>query len=111
MPLLVVAKNLGDADTLRAFGAELRRRRHLRGQGILVQPDVHHERDCIPRVCIFIDGSRHEVVDQGAHDQAVREALKDQGFRVVAIKSTRSIADRYQKVPTYLELLACPSGH
>jgi very-short-patch-repair endonuclease len=63
-------------------------------ESIPVQPDFYYERDGIPGICIFVDGPQHENPDQAARDRAVREALKDQGFRVVAIKSGRTILDQ-----------------
>jgi very-short-patch-repair endonuclease len=67
---------------------------HTPVDGILAQPDFYYERDGIPGVCIFIDGPHHEEPAQAGHDRTVREALKDQGFRIVAIKSERAIADQ-----------------
>jgi hypothetical protein len=67
---------------------------HTPAEGIAVQPDFYYERDGIPGVCIFVDGPWHEEQAQAEHDRAVREALRDQGFRVVAIKSGRTIADQ-----------------
>jgi hypothetical protein len=67
---------------------------HTPALGIPVQPDFYYERDGIPGVCIFIDGPQHDDPDQLGRDRAVREALKDQGFRVVAIKSGQTIADQ-----------------
>jgi very-short-patch-repair endonuclease len=67
---------------------------HTPTDGILVQPDFYYERDGIPGVCIFIDGPQHEEPAQAERDRTVREALKDQGFRIVAIKSGRTIADQ-----------------
>jgi superfamily II DNA/RNA helicase len=67
---------------------------HTPALGIHVQPDFYYERDGIPGVCIFIDGPQHDDPDQVGRDRAVREALKDQGFRVVAIKSGQTIADQ-----------------
>jgi very-short-patch-repair endonuclease len=62
--------------------------------GIPVQPDFYFERDGIPGICIFIDGPRHEEQAQAERDRLVREALRDQGFRVVGIVSGRAIADQ-----------------
>jgi hypothetical protein len=67
---------------------------HTPADGIPVQPDFYYKRDGIPGVCIFIDGPRHDEPAQAERDNAVREALRDQGFRVVAIKSGRAIADQ-----------------
>jgi very-short-patch-repair endonuclease len=72
---------------------------HTPTDRILVQPDFYFERDGIPGVCIFIDGPLHEEPGQAERDRAVREALKDQGFRVVAIKSGRAIADQVSEYP------------
>ena len=44
-------------------------------------------------MCIFIDGPHHDEPEQAERDRMLREALKDQGFRVVAIKSRRTIAE------------------
>jgi very-short-patch-repair endonuclease len=65
---------------------------HTPADGILVQPDFYYERDGIPGVCIFIDGPQHEDPTQAERDRSVREALKDQGFRIITIRSGRSIA-------------------
>jgi hypothetical protein len=67
---------------------------HTPADGITVQPDFYYERNGIPGVCIFIDGPHHDEPAQAEHDRTVREALKDQGFRVVAIRSGRAIADQ-----------------
>ena len=67
---------------------------HTPADGIPVQPDFYFERDGIPGICIFIDGPRHEEPAQAERDRMVREALKDQGFRVLSIKSGRAIADQ-----------------
>jgi hypothetical protein len=67
---------------------------HTPADGIPVQPDVYYERDGVPGVCIFVDGPQHDEPSQAEHDRTMREALKDQGFRVVAIKSGRTIADQ-----------------
>jgi hypothetical protein len=67
---------------------------HTPAEGIGVQPDFYYEREGIPGICIFIDGPRHNEQAQAEHDRAVREALKDQGFRIVAIKSGPTIADQ-----------------
>jgi hypothetical protein len=54
---------------------------HTPALSVPVQPD-------------FFDGPQHDDPDEAERDRAVREALKDQGFRVVAIKSGRTIADQ-----------------
>jgi superfamily II DNA/RNA helicase len=67
---------------------------HTPAFGIPVQPDFYYEREGIPGICIFIDGPQHDNQDQVERDRAVREALKDQGFRVIAIRVGRTIADQ-----------------
>jgi very-short-patch-repair endonuclease len=67
---------------------------HTPAKGIAVQPDFYYERDGIPGVCIFIDGPHHDEPMQVQHDLNVREALKDQGFRVIAIRASRPIAEQ-----------------
>jgi very-short-patch-repair endonuclease len=67
---------------------------HTPAEDLFVQPDFYYERDGVPGVCVFVDGPRHNQPDQVKHDRSVREALKDQGFRIVAIKSGRAIADQ-----------------
>jgi ATP-dependent helicase YprA (DUF1998 family) len=67
---------------------------HTPADDIAVQPDFYYERNGVPGVCIFIDGPGHDHPDQEAHDCTVRDALKDQGFRIVAIKSGRTIGEQ-----------------
>src|SRR5262249_22053739 len=67
---------------------------HIPADDIAVQPDFYYERDGIPGVCVFIDGPTHSVAAQADRDHTVREALKDQGFRVIAITSNRPIAEQ-----------------
>jgi hypothetical protein len=67
---------------------------HTPADAIPVQPDFYYERDGIAGVCIFIDGPRHAAPEQAERDRTLREALKDQGFRIVAIRSGRTIAEQ-----------------
>jgi hypothetical protein len=67
---------------------------HTPADSIPVQPDFYYERGGIPGICIFIDGPQHDGPDQVERDRTVREALRDQGFRVIAIKSGSKIADQ-----------------
>jgi very-short-patch-repair endonuclease len=39
-------------------------------------------------------GPQHDEPAQAERDRTVREALRDQGFRVIAIKSKRPIAEQ-----------------
>jgi ATP-dependent helicase YprA (DUF1998 family) len=67
---------------------------HTPAEGVFVQPDFYYERNGIPGVCIFIDGPHHEAPEQAENDRVVREALKDEGFLVIAIVSGRPVADQ-----------------
>jgi len=67
---------------------------HTPAKGLFVQPDFYYERDGIPGICIFIDGPHHDRPAQIQRDSEMREALKDQGFRVVVINSKRAIAEQ-----------------
>jgi hypothetical protein len=72
---------------------------HTPAEGIAVQPDFYYERDGIPGVCIFIDGPQHETPAQMEHDPKVREALKDQGFPIITIRSGRTLAEQVAEHP------------
>ncbi|MGH2442646.1 MAG: helicase-related protein, partial [Chloroflexota bacterium] len=65
---------------------------------IAVQPDFYYERDGLPGVCVFIDGSVHEQSEQAMRDLSVRESLEDRGFRVVAIRGGE-FADQVGRYP------------
>jgi hypothetical protein len=67
---------------------------HTPAADIPVQPNFYYERNGIPGVCIFIDGPQHEEPAQAELDRTMREALKDQGFRVVVINFGRTIAEQ-----------------
>lgn len=61
---------------------------------IAVQPDFYYERKPVPGICIFVDGTPHSSEAQIEKDRGAREALRDRGFRVIAIKSDRSIEEQ-----------------
>jgi hypothetical protein len=52
---------------------------------VAVQPDFYYEREGIPGVCVFVDGREHKGVQLAARDREVRDALKNRGYRVVAV--------------------------
>jgi hypothetical protein len=54
---------------------------------VYAQPDFYYERSGLPGVCVFVDGAVHDMPDQSARDEAVRAALEDLGYRVIAIRS------------------------
>lgn len=66
------------------------------------QPDFYYDDG---HVCVFCDGSVHDQPKQVAEDNNVRSALKNMGYRVVAIRYDRSLdeqieanSDLFQKV-------------
>jgi superfamily II DNA/RNA helicase len=61
---------------------------------VLTQTDFYYERDGAPGVCVFVDGPHHDVADRAEADRVVREQLKHRGFRVIAIRYDRSVADQ-----------------
>lgn len=67
---------------------------HIPAEGIPVQPDFYYERNGIPGICVFVDGPHHDEPTQAQRDNHLREALRDQGFRVVAITWNRPIAEQ-----------------
>lgn len=72
---------------------------HTPADGIAVQPDFYYERNGIPGICVFVDGPHHDDAKQVERDRSVREALKDQGFRVIAIRWDRPFADQVAENP------------
>jgi hypothetical protein len=72
---------------------------HTPAHGTAVQPDFYFERDGIPGICVFVDGPHHDDPKQVERDSRVREALKDQGFRVIAIRWDRPFADKLAENP------------
>ncbi len=46
-----------------------------------------------------MDGAPHDGTDQAAHDREVREALEDRGYRVIAIRYDRPIAEQVERYP------------
>ena len=67
---------------------------HIPSKDIAVQPDFYYERNGVPGVCIFVDGSEHATPTGAGHDHQVREALKDQGFRVIVITAGESLSEQ-----------------
>ena len=67
---------------------------HTPARDIAVQPDFYYERNGVPGVCIFIDGPHHTEHTTSLRDRSLREALKDQGFRVIGIASSRPLAEQ-----------------
>jgi ATP-dependent helicase YprA (DUF1998 family) len=64
-----------------------------------VQPDFYYHRDGLPGICIFVDGPRHDDPQRAAHDQSIREDLRDRGYRVVAIRHDRPLDEQIGQHP------------
>jgi len=44
--------------------------------------------------CVFIDGPHHDTSSALEHDNAVRNELENLGYRVIAIRHDRALADQ-----------------
>jgi hypothetical protein len=47
------------------------------------------------------DGSDHDSPEQQAHDRAVREALEDRGYVLIAIRYDRPLAEQVGSIRMY----------
>jgi very-short-patch-repair endonuclease len=65
---------------------------HTPAADIFVQPDFYYRNGTVPGICVLIDGPYHNDVTRKVEDRRVREALKDRGYRVIAIKADQSLA-------------------
>jgi hypothetical protein len=50
------------------------------------QPDFYYERRGAPGVCVFVDGPHHREPERAASDKAVRDQLRNLGYRVISIE-------------------------
>ena len=66
---------------------------------VFVQPDFYYEREGIPGICIFVDGSHHSTTEQQEADKNIRGELQDRGFRVVNIGYEYSFEEQVKKYP------------
>ena len=66
-------------------------------QTIAVQPDFYYERNGIHGVCVFLDGPHHAEQRTSQHDGELREALWDQGFRVIGITGSKSLREQIEE--------------
>jgi hypothetical protein len=55
-------------------------------EGVAAQPDFYYEREGVPGVCVFVDGSDHDEPRRKERDAEARAALEDQGYRVISIR-------------------------
>jgi hypothetical protein len=70
---------------------------HRPSEDVAAQPDFYYERDGIPGICIFVDGSHHAYPEQLERDWKIRAALQDQGYRVVSIVHSRPLSDQVRE--------------
>ena len=65
---------------------------------VYAQPDFYYLRNGIPGVCVFVDGPAHDAPGPVIHDQQIREALEDRGYRVISIRPG-SFAEQVARYP------------
>jgi len=63
------------------------------------QPDFYYERDGVPGVCVFIDGSDHDDPNRSGRDAAARATLEDQGYRVITIRYDQPLEPQVEAHP------------
>jgi len=55
-------------------------------EGIAAQPDFYYDREGVPGVCVFVDGSEHDEPRRQERDTDARAALEGRGCRVISIR-------------------------
>ncbi len=70
---------------------------HTPAEGIPIQPDFYYKRNGIPGVCVFVDGPPHQDPRRKRDDLHLREALRDQGFRVIALVADRGLDEQLRE--------------
>ena len=64
-------------------------------QDVFVQPDFYYKQG----VCIFCDGSVHDVREVSRRDRETRQELADRGYRVVTIRYDRDLEEQLGEYP------------
>lgn len=64
-----------------------------------VQADFYYKRPNRQGICVFLDGPSHDKSERQHADARSRSQLQDRGFRVIAIKPTRSFSEQVQEHP------------
>ena len=64
---------------------------------VSVQVDFYYEREGAPGVCVFIDGPHHDDAARSANDNAVRDQLRNLGYRVISIGHDRPVIDQVKE--------------
>jgi hypothetical protein len=72
---------------------------HCPIEGLSVQVDLYYRRDPAPGVCVFVDGPSHDNPRRSQRDEQTRQLLAERGFRVVAIRHDRPLAEQLQTLP------------
>jgi hypothetical protein len=67
---------------------------HCPVEGLAVQVDLYYRRDPAPGVCVFVDGPAHDDPRRSQRDEQTRRSLAERGFRVVAIRHDRPLAEQ-----------------
>ena len=75
------------------------RAQHRPSEEVFVQPDFYYERQGRPGVCVFIDGTVHDDIDQREEDANLRSELQDLGFRVVSIRYDCPLLEQVREYP------------
>jgi len=62
------------------------RAQHRPESGVYAEADFYYERDGLPGICVFCDGSDHDQPNRKESDQRERGKLSDLGYRVLTIR-------------------------
>jgi len=62
--------------------------------GVYPEADFFYERDGVPGICVFCDGSDHDQPNRKESDQREREKLGDLGYRVLIIRYDSKIDEQ-----------------
>lgn len=63
------------------------------------QPDFYYEREGVPGVCVFVDGSDHDDPRRKERDAEARAALEDRGYRVITIRLDQPLEGQVSEHP------------
>lgn len=66
---------------------------------IFTRVDFYYERENLKGVCVFCDGSVHDLPENQARDKEVREALEDAGYYIVVIHYDADLEEQVKKYP------------
>ncbi len=72
---------------------------HRPSPDLPIQTDFFYHREGLKGVCVFIDGPAHDTAAQAERDCTLRDALADEGFRVITIRYDQPFEDQIRKYP------------